>query len=141
MQLNKESTNRSYLFGRLLAVYDRIEKVACSSSESGRETNALRYQTAFMQYPAATWRTLETLSAPYMAKLKTGSLEYFRKTISEITSLFSEEDAPIMNRPLDENYLLGFYLQRNDFYTKKKDDGTTDGNADEPQTSDDVDAA
>ena len=64
MELNRENRDRSYLYGRLLAVADKIERAAQYGSgaankgeggeEGGRPTNAWRYMVAFSLRPYKT---------------------------------------------------------------------------------------
>ena len=37
-----------------------------------------------------------------------------------VQTLYKEVDPSYMNKPLNENYLLGYYLQRKDLRTKKE---------------------
>jgi len=111
MILDKKNTDRSYLFGRLLAVYEKIEKLATDNDEK-RETNALRLQAAFVNHPAQIWKILEEKTNPYLESLYPGTREKYRQLISEIVCCFEETDAMCMNKGLNENYLLGYYLQR-----------------------------
>ena len=60
---------------------------------------------------------LEHQVDPYLNKLSAGSREFYRGLITNVVSLFVGDDARI-NKSLDENYLLGYYLQRADFYNK-----------------------
>ena len=119
MKLDLENRDRSYLFGRLLAVYERAERVTYDTGES-RETNAIRLQSAFVNHPMQTWKVLEDAVGPYFQKLRPASREFYKKLISEITTLFSEEDQEVMNQGLKENYLLGYYLQRAEFKKKEQ---------------------
>lgn len=119
MKLDLENRDRSYLFGRLLAVLEKVERATYEAGE-GREPNAIRLQSAYVNHPLKTWMTLEEVLKPYFQKLKPGSREYYRRLISEITELFEEEDFTILNQGLKETYLLGYYLQRAEL-NKKKD--------------------
>jgi CRISPR-associated protein Csd1 len=65
---------------------------------------------------------LEDAVRPYFQKLSSGSREYYRRLISEITVCFQDEDQGKMNQRLKESYLLGYYLQRAEF-NKKKEEG------------------
>ena len=121
MKLDVINTNRSYLFGRLLAVFEKIER--SSYADEGREPNAIRLQAAFVNHPMQTWKTMDQILLPYFQKLKPGSREYYRRMISDITGLFREEDAGRMNQPLQEDYLLGYFLQRGEL--NKKSDSET----------------
>lgn len=119
MKLDLENRDRSYLFGRLLAVLEKVERTTYDTGE-GREPNAIRLQSAYVNHPLKTWMTLEEVLKPYFQKLKPGSREYYRKLISEITELFEEEDSTVLNQGLKETYLIGYYLQRAELNRKKE---------------------
>lgn len=120
MKLDLGNCDRSYLFGRLLAVLEKVERAAYDRGES-REPNAIRLQSAYVNHPLKTWMILEDVLKPYYQKLKSGSREYYKNIISEITGLLKEEDQSVLNQGLKETYLLGYYLQRAEL-NKKKDD-------------------
>lgn len=122
MKLNKNNSDRSYLFGRLLAVFDQVERSTYDKKEM-RETNAIRLQSAYVNHPMQTWKNLQQVTAPYFEKQKYPWLrEYYKNIISEITETFRDEDEAIMNQSLRETYLLGYYLQRAEL-NRKKDGG------------------
>lgn len=114
--LDKTITDRSYLFGRLLAVADVLERGALGKEET-RATNAIRYMNSFSQKPSRTWMTLQASLQPYQARLGTKA-NYLSKIIDEISDQFAVED--FNNKPLSEKYLLGFYSQRRELYKKKE---------------------
>ncbi|UTR13107.1 type I-C CRISPR-associated protein Cas8c/Csd1 [Salipaludibacillus sp. LMS25] len=116
--LDKQSTDRSYLFGRLLAVADVLERGALGKEET-RATNAVRYMNSYSKNPGRTWKTIQESLQPYQAKLGTKAT-YLSKLIDEISDQFSVED--FNNTPLTEKYLLGFYSQRRDLYKKKEEE-------------------
>ena len=109
--LDETKDDRSYLFGRLIAVADQMERATFSAEEKGnRTTNAMRYMEIFSSRPASTWRTLQKKLLPYQQKREMyGGKE--RKLISRIGSMFNEEDF-LSNRPLDGKFLLGYYCQQ-----------------------------
>lgn len=122
MELDLECTDRSYLFGRLLAVAEKVESDArwASDDSSGRETNAVRYQTAFAQKPLHTFKQLdERLLKPYYAKLKPGWRQYLKNLVNDIIAALPQQDESALNRPLSDMYLIGYYLQRREFKLKK----------------------
>ena len=119
MKLDLENRDRSYLFGRLLAVLEKVERAAYDRGES-REPNAIRLQSAYVNHPLKTWMILEDVLRPYYQKLKPGSREYYKNLIGEITGLFEDDDQSVLNQGLKETYLLGYYLQRAEL-NKKKD--------------------
>ncbi len=110
MKLDLENQDRSYLFGRLLAVFEKIERI--TYQDENREPNAIRLQSAYVNHPMQTWEILEEALNPYMQKLYPGTREKYRSLISEITETFKDEDKDKMNHRLGESYLLGYYLQR-----------------------------
>ncbi len=116
MALDQNSTNRSYLFGRLLAVAEMVEHSAYGKDE-GRETNALRLQKAFALRPLSGWRMLEEKLEPYYKRLDPGLRQYYRGLEQEIVGKLSAADGDL-NKKLDDVYLLGYYHQR--AYHKEK---------------------
>lgn len=120
MVLDENNNNRSYLFGRLLAVLEKVEKRTYERGER-RETNAIRLQSAYVNHPMQTWMTLEQLLNPYFQKLSPGSREYYKRIISGIVSKITS-DGDALNKPLKEDYLLGYYLQRAELNRFKETD-------------------
>ena len=123
MALDKSCPDRSYLFGRLLAVADAVEN-STYTSEDRRETNALRMQKAFSLRPMSTWRLLEEKLEPYYKQLEPGLRQYYRKLTQEIVDKLSTSDEQL-NRKLDDIYLLGYYHQRA-YRTEKSDKQNTE---------------
>ena len=119
MALEPEKRDRSYQYGRLLAVMEKAEKDAYREVET-RETNAIRMQSVFVQRPGyATKIIIDQLKNAYYPRLNPGQRNYYEKLIGEIMQVISEFDGEEFNKPLSETYILGYYLQKNDFYTKK----------------------
>lgn len=112
--LDKETNDRDYLFGRLLAVADVLERNALGDDK--RATNARRYMNSFAQHPARTWTTIQSALQPYQARLGE-NVWYYNKLIDEVGSRIEIEN--FNNKPLSGRYLLGFYSQRQDLYQKK----------------------
>lgn len=121
MELDITNHNRSYLFGRLLAVYETVERRTYDPGET-RDPNAIRLWSAYTNNPMQTWNTLEKAVNPYFQKLKPGSREFFRQQISTIVESFEENDPGWLNQKLDPDYLLGYYMQRAEFRKKKADE-------------------
>lgn len=119
MALDKSTADRSYLYGRLLAVADRIEYMTYDAKDGGRITNAKRYMSTFSQRPYETWRVIEENIQPYMAKLDVVKRKYYENLLSEICNLFDIETFKD-NKKLDGLYLLGFHSQEYDLKFKKE---------------------
>lgn len=114
VSLDKNNLDRDYLFGRLLAVADVLERSAMDSGEE-RTTNAIRYMNSFSTHPARTWNTIQASIQPYLAKLGSRSV-FYSKIIDEIGAKIKYED--FNDKPLSGKYLLGLYSQRYELYKK-----------------------
>lgn len=107
--VDKECSNRNYLYGRLLAVADRIE-YRTYEKEDGRTTNAKRYMTAFSQRPFSTWKTIREKLQPYLQRLKPGERIKYDHMLDDIMDKFTVENFA-GDEPLNGLYLLGFHSQ------------------------------
>lgn len=117
--LDKSAKDRSYLYGRLLAVADRIEYMTYDAKDNGRITNAKRYMSTFSQRPYETWKVIEENIQPYLAKLDVVKRKYYENLLSEICNLF-DIDKFKENKKLDGLYLLRFHSQEYDLRFKKE---------------------
>ena len=119
MALETEKKDRSYQYGRLLAVLEKIEKDTYDN-ENNRTTNAMRMQSVFVKRPAyAAKAIIEQLKNAYYPKLSFPARTYYDKLIGQIMEVISECNESEFNKPLAETYLLGYYLQQNSLYSKK----------------------
>ena len=120
MSLDVTKHDRSYQYGRLLAVLEKIERDTYDKEEK-RETNAIRMQVIFVKRPAyASKIIIEQLKNSYYPRLGVDSRNYYDRLIGQIMEVISEFDDEQFNKPLGETYLLGYYLQKNEMYTKKE---------------------
>lgn len=119
MSLEEKKEDRSYQFGRLLAVLEKAERDTYDDDEK-REPNAIRLQSLFCRRPMATAANIEEgLERAYFPRLKPGSRMFYKKLIGEILEEINRFPQEEWNRPLGETYLMGYYLQRQALYTKK----------------------
>ncbi|WP_322907664.1 type I-C CRISPR-associated protein Cas8c/Csd1 [Paenibacillus sp. SGZ-1009] len=114
--IDTELEDRSYLFGRMLAIADVLERRALGKEEK-RATNAIRYMNAFARHPMRTWSIIQQNLQPYQARLGLAAT-YYNMLLDEVGSKLRPQD--FNNEPLTGLYLLGFYSQRHDLYTSKK---------------------
>lgn len=133
--LDTENRDRSYLFGRLLAVLEQAE-AATYGKEDRRETNALRRLTRYTQQPMHTARALYEKLTPYLNRLmrnKPGLYRQYRALFDQLFGLLDELEHTSLNEPLEDVYLLGYSSQRSALFTKQEQNETnTDGgNTDE----------
>lgn len=123
MVLDKEIKRRGYLYGRLLAVAEYIEK-STFKRDGKRSTNAERYIQKFSSNPFSTWTIIRNRLASYSAKLKSTKFWAFRRAQnaeSEIMSNFVDGEFQD-NSKIDGDYLMGYFSQMEDFYTSTKDE-------------------
>ena len=128
--LNKECRIRDYLYGRLLAVADRVEyRTFEKEKDTSRVTNAKRYMSTFSQRPFETWKIIEENLQPYFNKLSIAERRYYENLIDSICQLFDVDEFR-KNDKLDGLYLLGFHSQSYDLkYNRNKEN--EGGNDDE----------
>lgn len=121
MALDKECKIRDYLYGRLLAVADRIEyRTYERDKDTSRVTNAKRYMSTFSQRPFDTWKIIEENLQPYLNKLSIAERRYYENLLDSIEVLFDVDEFQD-NDKLDGLYLLGFHSQSYDLkYNKNK---------------------
>jgi CRISPR-associated protein Csd1 len=127
--LDETNRDRSYLYGRLLALADMAEYSAMDKN-AYRQTNAIRYMQMFQQRPFDTWVKLHGLLLPYYGKLGAYS-ERYKKLIGQVEMLFDEADRA-SREPLKGTFLHGYYCQRQSLFTKKeKSEGEKDNDGTE----------
>lgn len=133
MALEPEKKNRSYQFGRLLAVLEKAERDAFDNGEK-REPNAIRMWSLFVKRPMyATTVIIEQLKNAYYPRLEPGKRGYYDKLIEGIMRVISEFPENEIGKPLGEEYLMGYYLQKDALYPKKNNDNDDNESEDEEQ--------
>lgn len=132
MGLDVDNKDRSYQYGRLLALLEKAEEDAFWQRDNEvRETNALRMQAIFSKRPRNTSRILiEQFKNAYYPRLKASSKVFYEKAIGDIFDKLSEYSENELNKALEDSYLIGYYAQKNELYKSKKnkeveDNGST----------------
>lgn len=90
MSLETTCTSRDYLYGRLLAIAERLEEIALN-----RATNAERMMQQFADNPYPTWLIIEKALKPYEMRLRTqraGFLHNMQNLMDEVMNVFGHED-------------------------------------------------
>lgn len=124
MSLEVERKTRDYLYGRLLAVAERIESIALHISDEKRETNAARLMQRFSERPYTTWRQIEQSLVPYKSRIRNrrpGFLENMNSLLDEIHCMFETEEF-MKDTPLSGEFLLAYHCQRRALRRKGKDE-------------------
>lgn len=125
MSLEENRRTRDYLYGRLLAVADKLEGHALSISSEGknRDTSAVKLMQRFSSKPYETWEKIELSLLPYMSRLQARapkSLTFYNGVLNEIYDLFQDGDFTD-NSPLTPEFLLGYHCQMSKLWKKEKD--------------------
>jgi CRISPR-associated protein Csd1 len=125
--LDLSNPSPAYRMGRLFAALEKIQEEA---SPGLNATIRDRYYGAASSTPVAVFTTLLRLKNSHLKKLSVGRGLWFEKLLGEI--LGTVADFP-KHLPLPDQgrFALGYYHQRQDFFTKKPDDSTpiTEGTA------------
>ena len=125
--LESDKPDRSYLYGRLRAVYEKLEQDAVGINSSGkvekRTTNAERLWTTYTKMPARTLQILEEKIRPYKDRLKKnnyGTAVFYDNLTTNIVNQLSELQnfEKEKNNPLNEEFIFGYYAQKQEFYRK-----------------------
>jgi len=120
MALEPGKKDRSYQYGRLLAVLEKAEKDTFDQlGETERQTNAFRMLSAFSMRPHDTAKIIwEQVEKAYYPRLRASSRNYYDRLLGDIMDKLSQFPDEEQNRPLDSSYVMGYYLQQKDLYTK-----------------------
>ena len=133
MALEENYRSRDYLYGRLLAIAERIEEVAMKESkEQERPTNAARLMQRFADQPYKTWPDIYNKLQPYIQRLKSSEgwrPGFLNNRIKEIDVIMDLFDLNEFKKPgkLSGEFLLGYHCQRQKFRTKNPEEMSSQG--------------
>lgn len=119
VSLNTELHNPGYLLGRLLAILERLQGEAQGNPN---KTIVDRYYSAASTRPSMVFPNLLRLSVFHTGKLKNSIPS--QKRIGEVMDALPAFPAKLT---LDQQafFALGYYQQRQDFFKKRDEPGTT----------------
>ena len=123
MALEEDRKSRDYLYGRLLAIAERIEEVALNVGGESRPTTAARLMQRFADRPFSTWRNIELGLQPYMQRLqgkRAGFLANRKKDLDAVFAAFLPDDLT-SEKPLSGEFLLGYHCQKQYWRNTKSD--------------------
>lgn len=125
--LDRTNTHPGYLLGRLFAVLERLQEEAAGGGGKLNSTIRDKYYGAMSSSPSTVFPTLDKLKVAHLKKLPWVKKEWFEKLVGEI--LINLHDIPRqLSLPDQGRFALGYYHQRQDFFTKKTDDSTSTTN-------------
>ncbi len=117
MALDENQKDRSYIFGRLLAVAQQIEEYALYTTGEKRDTNAERLMHQFKIHPYKTWGIMTDKLKPYMTRLGPKGTA-LTELMTRVNSMLPYEEFTSLKK-LDDSYILGYYCQRQIFIDEK----------------------
>ena len=117
VMLDRENYNQGYLCGRLFAVLEKIQEDA-----NGIHTIRERYMNSASATPATVFATILNLSVHHLEKLSAGGQIKYEKLKQEIVSKLDADGFPAhLNLQDQGRFFVGYYHQRQDFFTSKAD--------------------
>lgn len=119
VELDQYETDRSYLFGRMLAYARKIEEYAqYKRNNPPRQTNAERFMLQYQKVPEKTWGRLYHQLLPYLSTFRTespGSIgNRYEAALNAIVDQLRVSGG-YTNEALSPIYLLGYQCQMNQF--------------------------
>ena len=116
-ELSKE--DRSFQYGRLLAVMERAEADYYGRTQETRQTNAVKFMSEFRQRPYYVFeRVNRQLQQAYLPRIELWQRTRYERLVGEIFGILSRFPEGELGRPLEDVYLIGYELQRNAFFIK-----------------------
>lgn len=125
MALEEERNTREYLYGRLLAVAEKIEFMALYFANEPRETTTARLTQRFSDRPYSTWRTIETSLTPYKSRINAkapGLLAGYMELMDKICCQFRTDEF-IQDSRLSGEFLIAYHCQRKWLNEHKREKG------------------
>ncbi|GAB1432352.1 type I-C CRISPR-associated protein Cas8c/Csd1 [Spirochaetota bacterium] len=118
MALDTKQPSEGYQLGRLFASLEKIQEEANPGLNA---TIRERYYGAACSTPVTVFGTLMRLKNHHLSKLENkGRITNFEKLLAEIVSNFNDFPAHL-NLHEQGKFAIGYYHQRQDFFTKKED--------------------
>jgi CRISPR-associated protein Csd1 len=120
VSLDREYGNIGYVLGRLFAALERIQEQA-----QGRGLNKTIRDTYFgaaASSPLVTFKRLQDLAIHHLAKIRNGgkSTVWLERLLQEVMDLVPAQGIPsILGLEDQGRFAVGYYHQRQDFFTKK----------------------
>ena len=127
--LDLDNTNTAYRLGRLFSVLEKIQEEA---SPGLNATIRDRYYGAASSTPVAVFTTLLRLKNAHLKKLSQSRSVWFEKLLGEVLSAVT--DFPAHLTLADQGrFALGYYHQRQAFFTKSDKNPSTDSTEEKQQ--------
>ena len=122
-ELDMEQSDTPYRLGRLFAVLEHIQRQAMPGINA---TIRDRYYSAASTVPVTVFTTLLRLKNAHLKKLSDGQTGYFERLVGECLEPMNDFPRQL-TLPQQARFALGYYHQRQHFFTRKDADNTTTG--------------
>lgn len=114
-----DKRDRSFQYGRLLAVMERAEADYYYRTQEQRQTNAIKFMAEFRQRPWTVFELINRqLHQAYLSRIDPWQVSRYERLVGEICGNLQAFPEAELNRPLEDVYLMGYELQRNAFFKK-----------------------
>lgn len=125
MSWELNTPDRSFQYGRLLAAMNQLEQDYYYKANEDRLTNALKYMSAFRLHPHHVYEQVNRqLTQAYLGRVTPYQRKRYEMLTGEIWEILRKFPESELFKPLEDTYLLGFDLQRNEFYKSNKKEST-----------------
>ncbi len=118
VQLNEQTNYAPYVLGRLFAVLESLQQKANPGINA---TIMDRYFNAACATPSIVFPTLLKLAQSHLKKLDTGYFIYFDKQMTELCGRLTDSYPARLNLQDQGIFQLGYYHQKQKFFTKKEE--------------------
>lgn len=115
--LNKENKESAYNCGRLFAV---LEAVQCKALPGINATIRDRFFASACSTPYLVFPRLMKLTQNHLGKIEGGLKVYYDSLIADITGNLEDSFPKAFNMEKQGMFILGYYQQKEDLYTKKE---------------------
>ncbi len=112
LEENRQNHNVTidFVLGELMAIYHEIEAYSLQISKENRTTNVMKLFTKMKKYPWRTLNRIDSLSIPYVNKLKTKAntlLKLQEEVAKQLHEMSSEQELRNLKN-LDFDFVIGF---------------------------------
>lgn len=118
VQLNEQTNYAPYVLGRLFAVLESLQQKANPGINA---TIMDRYFNAACATPSIVFPTLLKLAQSHLKKLDTGYFIYYDKQMTELCGRLTDSYPVRLNLQDQGIFQLGYYHQKQKFFTKKEE--------------------
>lgn len=115
--LDKANPDAGYRLGRLLAVLERVQSEA---QKNPNKTIVDRYYGSASTRPAVVFPRLLALAQHHLAKLPQQRDNFYQKLLGEVADGITAPMPSTLRLEEQGQFALGYYHQRQDFFTKRE---------------------